>query len=208
MAETINNIAVFNNVSELLTADLKAGTRVETLGYNDAFDNGGCQYYISNDNNPWSISLENGLYANIIKKDYVNYKMFGCHLDGVNDDSEGMNKAHLYCNENKVLLKNNFGTIYKSNNSIIKVKYDVDLSGSILLVTNDNAYSWYQIVNDDETIYSYEDSVDKSELKKDTSNITMTDNSLPSDCVILIKDLNPWATRNDDGYLYKEYRSE
>lgn len=36
----------------------------------------------------------------------------------------------------------------------------------------------------------------------------MTDNSLPSDCVILIKDLNPWATRNDDGYLYKEYRSE
>ncbi|WP_294360097.1 hypothetical protein [uncultured Clostridium sp.] len=208
MDEIINNIAVFNNVSELSTANLNEGTKAETLGYNEAFDNGGCQYYISKDINPWSISLKNGLYANVIKKDYVNYKMFGCNLDGIKDDTEGINKAHLYCNENKVLLKNNFGTIYKSNNSIIKVKYDVDLSGSIILVTNDNAYSWYQIVNDNETIYSYEDSVNKSELKKDASNITMNDNSLPSDSVIIIKDLNPWATRNDDGDLYKEYRSE
>lgn len=134
--------------------------------------------------------------------------MFGCNLDGIKDDSEGMNKAHLYCNENKVLLKNNFGTIYKSNNSIIKVKYNVDLSGSIILVKNDNAYSWYQIVNDNETIYSYEDSVNKLELKKGASNITMNDNSLPSDSVIIIKDLNPWATRNNDGNLYNEYRSE
>lgn len=68
MDETTNNIVVFNNVSELISANLNEKTKVETLGYSETFDNGGCQYYISKDIKPWSISLQNGLYANIIKK--------------------------------------------------------------------------------------------------------------------------------------------
>ena len=145
---------------------------------------------------------------NITNKDEVNYAMFGCALDGVTDDTQGMLKAHAYSNTNKVLFKNNSGTIYKADDTILKVKWDMDLSGSTILVKDNNCENMYQIVNDTETVYGYTNKIDKSYLRQGTSQFPMTDNSLPANCVIHMSDGNAWATRNDDGNTYTEKRYE
>lgn len=166
-------------------------------------------YELSNTLYDWSLSTStDGIYLNIKNLNYINYSMFGCHLDGVNDDYDGMVKAHAYSNTNKVLLKNNTGIIYKANNTALKVKYDMDLSGSTILINNNNYQSTYQIVNDTETMYGYTNKIDKTYLRQGTSQFPMTDNSLPANCVIHMSDGNPWATRNDAGKTYTENRYE
>ena len=167
------------------------------------------EYELSNTHYDWSISTStSGIYLNITNKDEINYAMFGCELDGVTDDTQGMLKAHAYSNENKVLLKNTSGTIYKADNTILKVKWDMDLSGSTILVKDNNCEGMYQIVNDTETIYGYTNKIDKSYLRQGTSQFPMTDNSLPANCVIHMSDGNAWATRNDNGNIYTEKRYE
>ena len=167
------------------------------------------EYELSNTHYDWSISTStSGIYLNITNKDEINYAMFGCALDGITDDTQGMLKAHAYSNENKVLLKNNSGTIYKADNTILKVKWDMDLSGSTILVKDNNCEDMYQIVNDTETVYGYTNKIDKSYLRQGTSQFPMTDNSLPANCVIHMSDGNAWATRNDDGNIYTEKRYE
>ena len=167
------------------------------------------EYELSNTHYDWSISTStSGIYLNITNKDEINYAMFGCALDGITDDTQGMLKAHAYSNENKVLLKNTSGTIYKADNTILKVKWDMDLSGSTILVKDNNCEGMYQIVNDTETVYGYTKKIDKSYLRQGTSQFPMTDNSLPANCVIHMSDGNAWATRNDAGHIYTENRYE
>lgn len=179
-----------------------------TNGFYKKGDGGGAKYIVSKDELPWSLPLGNNLYANIIETDHINYRMFGAKLNGIDSDYSYMKKAHDYGNNNKVLVRNQSGTIWKDNQDVINVKYDVDLRGSEALITNDNFYSWYEIRNDNEISYTYSNKVNKLELKKDTSHFTMTDNSLPPNTVILLKDGNKWSTRNDNGLFYDEYRSE
>lgn len=184
------------------------GLIIETIGWSKACDGGAAKYTITKDEKPYSISIADEFFANIVNQDSVNYKMFGAPLNGTDDDSEFISKAHSYCNEHKVLLKNSSGTIYKADTKIVPVKYDVDLTGSVILVDNTNSYSMFEILNDNETLYSYESKIDKSELKKGTSYFTMDDNSLPRNCVLHLKDGNAWSTRNDVGNIYDEFRGD
>jgi len=188
--------------------EVKEGRFVRTLGYYHINDGGAARYLITKTPSEWSISVKDGLFASIVDKDFINYRMLGAKLDGVDNDYPAMLKAHKYCNANKVLLKNSFGTIYKNNNEELTVKYDVDLSGSTVLITNDNCYAWYVILNDNETYYSYENSINKAELKKNTSHFTMEDNSLPKNAVLHIRDGKKWATRYDASLTYDEFRGE
>ena len=84
------------------------------------------EYELSNTHYDWSISTStNGIYLNITNKDEINYAMFGCALDGITDDTQGMLKAHAYSNENKVLLKNTSGTIYKADKTHTHTTSDI-----------------------------------------------------------------------------------
>ncbi|MNO37868.1 hypothetical protein D3C76_279590 [compost metagenome] len=184
------------------------GMFVKTLGFYEANDRGGAHYVISDAEEPWSISLGDGLYANIREEDCINYRMLGAKLDGLSDDYPYMIKAHSYCNEKKVSLKNAFGTIFKTNSIFLEVQSDVDLSGSTIRITNDNCIGWYDILNDDINVYSYESLINKSDLRKDTSYFPMEDNSLPTNSVIHIKDGNKWCVRYDDTLVTDEFRGE
>lgn len=200
---------VFDNIEAMQKErKLKEGIYTNTSGYYSPADSGGAKYLISSIQYSWSIPLNNGLFANIVNTDSVNYRMFGAYLDGINDDNPAMIKAHMYCNENKVELVNNFGTLYKLNANEIEIKYDVNLNGTTILIDNENCGGWYRVVNDVDVYYSYEDNVNKTELIKDTSYITNNDNALPVNSVLHIKDNNAWATRNDSGDVYAESRGE
>ena len=188
--------------------NLREDLIIETIGWNEANDGGAGRYVVSTEEKDYSLTLVNGFFANIVNQDSVSYRCFGAPLNGVDDDTPFMQKAHSYCNEKKVLLKNSSGTIFKTNTDHIPVKYDVDLRGSVIFVNNNNCYSMYDILNDNETIYSYESSIDKSELKKGKNYFTMDDNSLPRNCVLHVKDNNAWSTRNDAGNIYDEFRGE
>ena len=199
---------VFDTLEDLKASEnLKEGIRVKTLGYFSKEDKGGATYIISSESNSWSETLNNGLYANITNQDFVNYRMFGAVLDGITDDYIPILNAHIYCNAHSVLLKNDFGIIYKENTERIPVKYDVDLTGSTLLINNTNCYAFYQLRNDDEIIYDYKATI-KPELTKDASYFVMDDNDLPYNCVIHVSDNNAWSTRNDAGYFYENFRED
>lgn len=198
---------IFTSVSRMKESNrIKLKDKIRTTGYFQEGDVGECEYVVSDVNYSWSIPLLNGLYANVSKKDFVNYKMFGAALDGVTDDSIALNQAHAYCCAHKILLKNQEGIIYKKDQEYIEVSHDVDLTGSCMLITNDNCYSFYRLFNDDKIIYDY--TLQKSELFKDASYFTMNDNSLPYNCVLNITDKNAWATRNDAGLMYPDYRTD
>lgn len=199
--EIDKNIKYFNSFLELDNIKMSSINMGDVLRVCDGL------YEVSAELYDWSIPFEN-YYLNILNKDYVNYSMFKCPLNGIDDDTEGMIKAHAYCNTKKVLLKNNSGTIFKHGTDVIHVKYDMDLSGSTILVTNDNCYSMYLILNDDEKLYTYTTKINKSYLKQGTCHFPMEDNSLPSNCVLHIIDNNAWSTRNDAGNIYEDFRKE
>ena len=193
----------FSTLSEALSYGYSTTDEGKKVIVNDG------RYIVTTATSDWTLSTStSGIYLNITNTDYVSYAMFGCPLNGTDDDTVGMQKAHAYSNANKVLLKNNSGTIYKADNTILKVKWDMDLSGSTILVKNNNCEGMYQIVNDTETVYGYTSYVDKSYLRQGTCQFPMTDNSLPANCVIHMTDKNAWATRNDSGNIYTENRYE
>ena len=65
------------NVAEMIAKDLNAGDVVMTLGYVSAGDRGGAIYEISLISNAYSITLNNGLFANILSRGGVTPQMFG-----------------------------------------------------------------------------------------------------------------------------------
>ncbi|MBA9087628.1 hypothetical protein FHR92_004113 [Fontibacillus solani] len=199
---------VFPSLNSLTSNQVFSGMFVKTLGFYEVNDRGEAHYVVSDTEEPWSISLGDGLYANIREESCINYRMLGAKLDGVSDDYPYMLKAHSYCNSNKVTLKNSFGTIFKTNSIFLEVQSDVDLSGSTIRITNDNCIGWYDILNDDINVYSYESLINKSDLRKDTSYFPMEDNSLPTNSVIHIKDGNKWCVRYDETLVTDEFRGE
>ncbi|MFT4107156.1 MAG: hypothetical protein QM657_15485 [Lacrimispora sp.] len=203
-----NIVLFYNTFSEIPHLKIKNNDIVQTGGYYTMSDSGGAIYKITDKPEDYSISLSNGLYANILNQDFVNYKMFGAIMDGLSDDNAYLRKAHFYCNKYRVLLKNNSGKIFKKDMEPIYIQSDVDLSGSVLYITNENSYSFYQIINDDGFNYYNYNIINKHNLKRGTSYFPMEDNSLPRHCVLKIEDKTVWSVRYDDGILTDTFRSE
>ncbi|QWT50668.1 hypothetical protein DLn1_00025 [Bacillus phage DLn1] len=91
--------------------------------------------------------LDDGTLAEIINKEVfdmkadkeivheigVTYKEFGAKLDGVTDDTEAIQKAHKYANENGYdIVQKNATFVF---NGSVDVKYGLDLTGSTLITS-------------------------------------------------------------------------
>lgn len=87
-----DDINYFDNVEKLKKQDLSVGSIVETKEYYLGSNKGGATYKIITDDKPFSIPLDNGLFAEIVPQ----YKSFsieelGAKGDGKDDDSDIIN---------------------------------------------------------------------------------------------------------------------
>ena len=194
-----------------------------THGYYKLGDSGGANYIVEDVKHEWSIELANGLYANIVSPNEVNYRQFGAYLDGIRDDYDAMKKCHAYADSNRVFdnenksisytckVANHEGIIYKQSTEAITCNSDIDLSGSTLLVDDTNAtwfgiYIWGDVSS---TYWDYEISEEiKYSFTADDYTISIPKrNPLPENAILKI-DETPYAVRDDDGYLYSVGRKE
>ena len=163
------------------------------------------------------------LYA-LLDEKVVNYRMFGAKLDGKTDDYNAIRMAHRYQSyyyniepmslrkHYYIKVENHEGIIRKDNNEPIQCCGNIDLSGSELLVQDCNA-TWFgfYLWGDNETDYmTYEPTeAAKATYKKDNFVINTQGNlsHLDSNAIIFLKE-EPYAVRDDAGYLYSEPRYE
>lgn len=163
------------------------------------------------------------LYAMIDEK-VVNYRMFGAYLDGMTDDYTAINNAHQYQKRNYTLepisgrkryyvkVENHEGIIRKDNNEPIICAGDIDLSGSKLLVQDSNAtwFGFYLWGDNEEDYMTYEptyeahQSFTKDNFVMDTRG---NEGDLRPNSLMFFKE-EPYAVRDDGGYLYSEPRYE
>lgn len=88
------NIRTFNSVEEMKASNtLKAGALAKTIGFYTAGDGGGADYVVTDNigedeaDEASIITLQKGLYAKLLVKDYINVKQFGAYGDGKRDDT-------------------------------------------------------------------------------------------------------------------------
>ena len=198
---------------------------VKVLGYHTANDGGAAEYAIitSNIDKPWAIALSNGLYAVITETKSVCYKQFGAYLDGVQDDGPAMVKCHKYADsiynmDSTGLIKQYFckvenheGTIYKKNTDAITFCSDIDLSGSTILVDDNNA-TWFGIYvwGDVNSLYFDFETPDEMKAYFEADNFVFAQPSgdaLPANTVLKLQE-DPYTARDDSGYLYTVARRE
>ena len=103
-------VAVFETAEELSQSTdekLSEGCFVRTKGFYSANDKGGASYVIEKMANSGSVTLKNGLFANIVadncsieKQEFnvINAKQFGAKVDGVTADQNAFNSAIEYIN--------------------------------------------------------------------------------------------------------------
>lgn len=94
------NIRTFPNVESMKQANnLKTGGLIKTQGFYQSGDGGGADYVIVNDigedeaDEASIITLQKGLYAKLLLKDYINVNQFSAYGDGTHDDAEAIQKA-------------------------------------------------------------------------------------------------------------------
>lgn len=209
---------------------LAVGHIVRTHNYDTTVEGGGAQYRIVKTNKdrngndiPWAIPLTSGLFAVLDEHKEVNYRMFGALLDGVSDDEPAMRLCHRYADshyvyDDKGLTKSytckvvqHDGIIYKKGTDAIQCSSDVDLSGATLLVDDSNA-AWYGIyVWGDNNALSYEHEYPDEVKEAFTADTFVIPNehgdTVPPNTVIKLEE-DPYAARDDSGYLYTVPRRE
>lgn len=85
----------FETTEAMLQTDLKAGSLAHTAGYYTAGDEGGALFYIV-ETEPATphLTLDNGLFAEIIGEDYtINVKQFGAKGNASDDDTDIINEC-------------------------------------------------------------------------------------------------------------------
>ena len=183
---------------------LKHGMIISTNGYYSKNDGGGATYLITNTdmNASWAIPLLSGLYAIILNTDVVTYRMFGAKLNGIDDDGPAMRMCHNYAHTIYTLdhtkrikqytcsVENHSGIIYKRDTNSINVYTNMDLSGSTLLIDDNNA-TWFGIYvwgDVDSVYYGHEfTDVQKTYLTEGSYYFPMLDNSIPSNIAISLE---------------------
>lgn len=195
------------------------GKKVMTRGYYSVGDGGGAEYIISSTQLPWSIPLGSNRFANIIKTDYVNYRMFGATLTGTrNADTQDIKKAHLYADSNFTWDENKskvFHTWVKNHDGIIRVTEtiycsgNVDLSGSTIIVDDVSStwfgtYVWGQNASE---YYSYNFYPElRNSMKEGAYRLEGLD-EFPENVVMHLTETH-YEIRDDDGYLYDVNKGE
>lgn len=99
LSNYVNIQKVYNTFQEVLEDEnILKNQKIKTLGYYNINDNGGAEYIISNEQNNYEYQeqLNNGLYANLIIKNEINFKQIG----GKNDIED--NYSHF---DNKLILQ-------------------------------------------------------------------------------------------------------
>lgn len=163
------------------------------------------------------------LYA-CITNHVVNYAQFGAKLDGVTDDYWPIYLCHLYQQNNFTIeplsgrrhyyikVENHHGIIHKKNNEPIQCCGNIDLSGSQLVITDDNA-AWFgfYLWGDNESDYqSYEPSQDVFDMFTRDRFVIQSESAYsklrPNSLLFLTEDR--YAVRDDSGYLYSVPRYE
>ena len=153
VGQYLNSTAVwgYDTVSDMTSSEnLINGSFAETLGYYAKNDDGGALYKISTEQNALSISLGDGLYANIVANDTINVKQLGAKGDGTTDDTTAIQKAidnfnnitipvgsFAVSNINLTNAKNLKGT--NKNKSVIK-SIDNNYVSSIITTSNSAKY--------------------------------------------------------------------
>ncbi len=101
------------------------GELVKTAGFHQPGDGGGALYRIEQrdegtpPNDADIIPLPNGLVAQLLENEAVNYRMFGSVSDGIHDDGEQIKRAHEYANERGIPVINLSGHFWiKQTNNI------------------------------------------------------------------------------------------
>lgn len=163
------------------------------------------------------------VYACINNK-VINYRMFGAHLDGVEEDDDALQNAHLYQRMSYTIEKeserrryyvsveNHEGIIQKASNEPIVCCGNIDLSGSRLVLKDANA-TWFgfYLWGDNESDYMTYEPIEetKNTYKKDNFVVKTKGNEgdIRQNGIIFLKE-DPYAVRDDGGYLYSEPRYE
>ena len=129
------NIRTFANVENMKQSiDLKVGALVKTQGFYQSGDGGSSDYAIVDDisedevDEASIIALQNGLYARILIQDIIDVKQCGAKGNGVDDDTEAIQKAINYAG------KENSGT-YRGENKIVYIPEGVFIVNKPLNIT-------------------------------------------------------------------------
>ncbi len=163
------------------------------------------------------------LYA-VIDEQVVNYRMFGAKLDGMSDDGAALRMCHKYQKESfsiepmtgrrfyPVRVENHEGVIRKDDNEPIICCGNVDLSGSKLLIRDVNAtwYGFYLWGDNEEDYLTFEPLKETTDsFRRDNFVIRTAGNfsELHPNALLSLKE-EPYAVRDDGGYLYSEPRYE
>lgn len=131
------NIRTFNSVEEMKASNtLKVGALVKTQGFYTAGDGGGADYVITNDigedevDEASIITLQKELYAKLLVQNYIDARWFGIYGDGINNDTDNLQKAINYAYKKSKVVDNFFGGLnYKASNLIV-------LKDGIFLIKN------------------------------------------------------------------------
>ena len=111
----------FDTVADMKAGNLSAGDMAITKGYYSANDGGGAEYNIVSTTSNYSETLNNNLKAELIIKDTINVKQFGCYGDDIHDDTTLLENSLNYATNNNYNVAIPTG-IYKITRQII-IKY-------------------------------------------------------------------------------------
>lgn len=157
------NIRTFPNVESMKQANnLKTGGLIKTQGFYQSGDGGGADYVIVDDigedeaDEASIITLQKGLYAKLLIKDFINIKWFGAYVDGEHDDSTAFNNCVEFLQRTKKEVEQIQALAVKTKvviphgvmkiSSTIKIDINVmslDGGGSVILADGleDNSYA-------------------------------------------------------------------
>ncbi|WP_257885753.1 phage tail protein, partial [Vibrio parahaemolyticus] len=120
-------------LKEAESGGFKDGAVVETLGYYNAYDGGGCRYEVKNG----SLSR--------IPEGPVTYKQFGAKGGAKEDAILAMIDAHAYANFHNLPVQGDGDSYLVAGPGCIDVKTDTDLGGSKLVLSRTGADKWINI---------------------------------------------------------------
>lgn len=127
-------IKIIANTQELiLLKEAIEGEIFKTLGYYHEHDAGGALYLITKkgQESPGAIILKNGLVAELLEGNSVNYQMFGTKSDGDFDDGMAIKSAHEYANKYNIPVINRHGEFWIKATNDINIQTSVEWGATI-----------------------------------------------------------------------------